>query len=628
MKRKVILLFSLVLLTSTTTAQLYDADHTMEIKEAGFTSPSDGKITYTDDISITATCDPDTGRCLATGGGNSLRDIEVSCKQDDVSISISGQYSAGTLVDAEGVRTSTIPGELYCGLGQHEIRLIDPNTGKTLVSKTFEVHSSKNGHPNKGYYIVLRLRNNNAKLEDFFLTNEPWYDKDGGILGFNEFPDLDSGRALPKGALFLGSEADRNLGDKSDEGVWVASYGDIIRPFNSALWDHVSYAYDTGDGSAGWFAGDNGGKTHVENTMKTDFGSLTDGPEIDQKCSVADNNYPWNGNCAPLHQNGDYRPQGEIIVASEPSKSTFADTGDPLSRADTTHFYVCRTDYKGTKPSNSKVVKVQEASRSVMVDNWKYYRCNEANEWQRIECPPGQKVDRESGKLECVNKDPVTVNVKFFDISGVPQRSSGDSIIAGFKIESGEVDKYENFMDEELNQIDAECWMGDDDRYPGTRDTPSSETGKFTLNYQGSGAAWVLGEIPYRTGVKNNTYSCVWGFSDKKASRSPDDYNIKASTRVDPFRSVEGSRAPIDYSTLRSEYSDFRSNELEKGISRDNLWTPYSGGDSRPYVDSTQTDMFGYPNELPYCEQPPYIPADYPNFSDALKDVYENVMCS
>ena len=604
MKRKVVLLFSLVLLTSTTTAQLYDADHTIEIKEAGFTSPSDGKITYTDDISITATCDPDTGRCLATGGGNSLRDIEVSCKQDDVSISISGQYSAGTLVDAEGVRTSTIPGELYCGLGQHEIRLIDPNTGKTLVSKTFEVHSSKNGHPNKGYYIVLRLRNNNAKLEDFFLTNEPWYDKDGGILGFNEFPDLDSGRALPKGALFLGSEADRNLGDKSDEGVWVASYGDIIRPFNSALWDHVSYAYDTGDGSAGWFAGDNGGKTHVENTMKTDFGSLTEGPEIDQKCSVADNNYPWNGNCAPLHQNGDYRPQGEIIVASEPSKSTFADTGDPLSRADTTHFYVCRTDYKGTKPSNSKVVKVQEASRSVMVDNWKYYRCNEANDWQRIECPPGQKVEERANKLECVDKDPVTVDVDFFNMSGVPQKSSGDSIIAGFKIESSEVAKYESFMDEDLKQVDAECWMGDDDQRPGT-----SGTGTFRLNYDGSGDAWVLGEIPYRTGVNNNTYSCIWGFSQEAVytSTSPPRLltpSIYASTRVDPFQSVEGGRFDKDYSTIRNEYINLGAGELDESVSRSDLWDPYSTGDDRPYVDSTQTDMFSYSDAFPYCTTP------------------------
>ncbi|NMI88944.1 hypothetical protein GLU26_00365 [Nanohaloarchaea archaeon] len=604
MKRKVVLLFSLVLLTSTTTAQLYDADHTIEIKEAGFTSPSDGKITYTDDISITATCDPDTGRCLATGGGNSLRDIEVSCKQDDVSISISGQYSAGTLVDAEGVRTSTIPGELYCGLGQHEIKLIDPNTGKTLVSKTFEVHSSKNGHPNKGYYIVLRLRNNNAKLEDFFLTNEPWYDKDGGALGYNEFPDLDSGRALPKGALFLGSEADRNILDKSDEGVWVASYGDIIRPFNSALWDHVSYAYDTGDGSAGWFAGDNGGKTHVKNTMKTDFGSLTEGPEIDQKCSVADNNYPWNGNCAPLHQNGDYRPQGEIIVASEPSKSTFADTGDPLSRADTTHFYVCRTDYKGTKPSNSKVVKVQEASRSVMVDNWKYYRCNEANDWQRIECPPGQKVEERANKLECVDKDPVTVDVDFFNMSGVPQKSSGDSIIAGFKIESSEVAKYESFMDEDLKQVDAECWMGDDDQRPGT-----SGTGTFRLNYDGSGDAWVLGEIPYRTGVNNNTYSCIWGFSQEAVytSTSPPRLltpSIYASTRVIPFQSVEGGRSDKDYSTIRNEYINLGAGELDESVSRSDLWDPYSTGDDRPYVDSTQTDMFSYSDAFPYCTTP------------------------
>lgn len=648
----------LILLISSSGSSALDGDWSIQNAAATY-GESDGSGSFPPMI----TC---TGNCPGQDDAGSAS-FQLEACGDAVRSAVPGGGSELDGTSGFNFGSIEVPADFSCGLGTHEmtLKISEPEspsyTWDGEVTSSLTIDTNKDGHPNKGRYIVLRLRGNNDKLEDFFLTNEPWYDADpSDATPFNEFPDEATGTPLPKGALFMGSEADRNLFDKSDEGVWVANYGEVIEPFGS-LWERIERPYDTGDtedGSPGWFAGDNDGQKHVKNTMKTDFSSLSEGPKFDQKCSVASNNYKWRGNCAPLHDNGEYEPQGEIIVASE-TDTELSDHQSPyvssLSIDESTYFFVCRSqgggsDWQGDKPSNSKVVKVRQRDSSVprgfgnLEDEWEYYFCNEANDWEEVECPPGQQTrfDSITEEIECKNKDPVTIDVEFFNISDAPPKSSGSPLIAGFKVDSSEISKYEDFMGQSLKRIDAECWMGDDDPTPGTSGTGISElpgtsdTGIFRLNYDGSGDAWVLGEIPYRTGFNNNTYSCIWGFSDKKKTLSPDDYGIYESTRYPPLRSVESGKIDVDYSTLAQKRANTPNRELQEGISRNTMWRPYqTGADTRPYIDTTlsQTDMFNYPDEFPYCEQPPYTATNrfgvpVYSFPTAMQAVYQNIICS
>jgi hypothetical protein len=568
-------------------------------------------------------------------------------------------YKADTVVGSTApydyVFKNLVPGEadIMCGLGQdYKMNLTIFDSFNNIVATdtgTLDVES-KMSNPNKGHYIVSRFGvrtdpNKPSKARDFFLTNEPWYDDDNS--NFNEFPDRDSGRPVEKGAFFLISEADGNLNDNSDEGIYISSYGSIIKPFSSSLGDYVLGRYTTSRGGPpeGWYAG--GPPEHISQSLNREFaGSYLKqygtepiiGSNVQGGCHVASGSpaYEWRGNCAPLHNNGVYEPQGELIVASEPS-ATFADPGDvPLSISPKTHFYVCRnhptdSNWQGTQPSNSKVVKVQQKEPAGnLVDEWKYYRCNTLNDWEEVECEPGQEVADEGSGLECVNKDPVTVEVQFFNMSSVPRPSgaAGDTIKAGFKIESSEIQKYEDLMGEALKRIDAECWMGDDDQRPSSE----SASGTFRLNYDqiGSGDAWVLGKIPYRNGVNNQTYSCVWGFSEEAEYSTGGigsvllNEGIYESTRNRPLRSVEGSRINVNYTkTIQPEYINLaKPTELDERVDRADLWTPYSSEDTRSYIDSTEEDMFDAPfDETPYCEQPPYS-------TGALQKVYDEIICT
>ena len=635
MEKKSFLVLFLILFTTVAAGQYYDGEHTLSIKEGGSVSPSDGKITYGDDVFIEATCDPETGTCLAAGGGTSSREIQVSCEQENVKIGLSGEYVANDLVDVTGGRLSSIPSELHCGLGEQEIKLIDPPTDEVLVSKTFEVHSDKS-NPNKGYYIVTRFGLEQEKVEDFFLTNTPWYDCDGGcgLLDFNEFPerggsdgDQSSGpRPIEKGAFFLVSERDGGLAvDKSDEGIVIAEYGEIITGWGDSLADYEWGKYY--EPSEGWACGFTGAQSS-QSECKEDVKGVLDlgfdenyGKDYDQKCSVAQNNYFWS-DCSPLHDNGKYKPQGEVIIASEPDKENFQDiTEYPHAIDPDTYFFVCRGDYKGSEIPDSKLVKVQEnvAPAPAVEWDWQYYRCNQQNDWEEVECEPGTSLELTDEGYECVLEDPVTVEVDFFDLKNVPISLTESELIAGFRIKEEEVQKYEQVMGKELKNIDAECWMGDDDQRPSSE----SDAGVFSVEYSGFGDAWVLGSIPFRESVSNSTYSCLWGFSEDAEYTSAGiptllDHGIYESTRQAPLRSVDAGRVDMDYEEdVKSEYSFLKSGgRVDESLDRDGAWLTYSSGDTRSYVTSTTEDMFSYSNAYPYCSTP-----------QSPDTVLENVIC-
>jgi hypothetical protein len=320
-------------------------------------------------------------------------------------------------------------------------------------------------------------------------------------------------------------------------------------------------------------------------------------------CRVASGNEEWSS-CSPLHEAGKYKPQGEIIIASEMD----ADLGSGnLAIREKSKFFICRdvpsSDYTGNNIESSKLVKVQKSPSG---SEWKYYRCSEDNDWVEIDCPPG-KIFEPTPQPGCVKKNRVFVEATFFDLQGVPNVSTGDNIVAGFMIDQGQIGKYEATIGKELKNIDAECWMGEDNNRPGT-----SGTGTFRLSYSGSGPAWVLGEIPFRSSADNSTYSCIWGFSEKPdygagGTGSPiQDPGIYESTRNEPVIAVDGGRAQKNYTKdIVQRYNALSTSRINEGLSRTQLWDPYSGLDSRTSVGPSTEDMFSYlGGEFPYCNTP------------------------
>jgi hypothetical protein len=585
---------------------------------------------------------PHAYRLFVSCGSKRYRATIKNFDQNDVT----NQATPGH--DTEYIFRDIFPEQIPCSIGSnYKVNMTiwsnplgSPDTLEYYSTGTVDVVSGMS-NPNKGYHIVSRHQvrpdpDKASKARDFFLTDEPWYDNEG-VLEINEFPDRDGGkRPVEKGAFFLISEADteQTVPNKGDNGIYIAQYGNIIRSFDQSLGDHVLARYTKARGgpqNEGWSITGRDPVAHIQQSLNREFDENyikeygkngEGGCHVYEAGTISGAGYEWGSNCAPLHNNGVYEPQGEIIVASEPDTS-FADRSDrPLSISPKTHFYVCRnhpsnSEWQGTEPSNSKVVKVQKKVAGNLVDEWKYYHCNTFNDWDEIDCPPGQEVDRESGELRCADKDPVTVEVDFFNMSSVPRPSgaAGDELIAGFKISPPEIRKYENLMDQELQRIDAECWMGDDDRYPGDHDVPNDETGTFSLNYDniGSGDAWVLGKIPYRRGVNNQTYSCVWGFGPQKQVESFNvdgpvytESGVYESTKYRPLRSVEGDRIDVNYTkTIQPEYANLaKPSELKESVDRTDLWTPYSSEDTRSYVSSIEEDMFSYSNAFPYCTTP------------------------
>ena len=519
---------------------------------------------------------------------------------------IFGQGTQGQTVDVK------IPQQLPCGLGTHQVEWDPQNPGMSKETFEFTVESTKSD-PNKGYYIVTRfglasdtLTKSNTHMEDFFLTNTPWYDDDNSN-GFNEFPDRDSDRPIPKGAFFMISEADRDANDRSDEGVFIAKYGNIITGFDKLI-DHSDGSYGPADGgfAAGGSAG--GSQSNVYDVFGLPFDNGYTFPlrtNMDNKCSISTSGgigtnkdeivlFGWPS-CAPVHENGNYQPQGEIIVASEMDAGV-SSTEEPSIR-DSSKFFICRdapgSDYTGNNVENSKLVKVQKSPSG---SEWKYYRCSEDNDWVEVECPPG-KIFEPTPQPGCVDRDAVYVEASFFDLQDVPEVGSDGEILAGFKITQGNISKYEAVYDQDLKNIDAECWMGQDDERPNSLD----DAGTFTLDYDGTGDAWVLGYIPYRSSKNTQTYSCVWGFSPTT------DTGIYDSTREPPVVSVDGGRESVSYqNVIKPKYQSIKGSQLDESVIRD-IWNPYTSPE----------DMFSDPDAHPYCTTPSFPP-----------QVLDNIDCS
>jgi len=568
--------------------------------------------------------------------GSSAKDVQYG---SEVSFSFSGLDLAYQSWDVSGcddsftndksayTRSHTIkikiPQDLPCGLGTHKIEFEGKNTASDLPDKTVNVKSF-NMDANKGNYITIKRWNesgsNLEEMRDFYLTNDAWNDDENRV---NHFVEDGAGNGdLPDGgyALVAGNSDAANVWSS---GVWAVDYGSIITT-NGKLSDVISSGNRYDNPSEGWYvenkgfvldSADAGFSSHNSN-----FGERYNGCITGTRFPLAAETKHNFDSCSPLHENGEYRPQGEIIKATEMGTPPYTDLDDVHS-SDATNFYICRGDhsdggYMGSTADESKIVKVQQDTSSPP-DN-KYYRCADGEgtgywsgategRWEEFTCPPGKEV-RDTGTgnnpygCRTVSSGQ-SVDVNFFDLENVPESNRNGPLLGGFNISGSELNTFESALGHRVDTIEAECWLGQDDQRPGD----GSQSVRITYDYadqSGGSPAWVLGKMPWRSNpdINKSTYSCVWGFT---ANIDDGDTNLLESTRRNPLNSKEASFTTTNHSLVKEKYETYSGSSIsEETSSSVDIWDKYSGDDGRGSVDDTNEDMFSYSNAYPYCVTP------------------------
>lgn len=323
---------------------------------------------------------------------------------------------------------------------------------------------------------------------------------------------------------------------------------------------------------------------------------------------------------APIHANGKYKPQAEIIVATEMShpRTDYYDLqNENVANKTDTKFFICRGNYRGTNISSSKLVKVQQGSSGSY--SWQYYRCAMNGTWMEASCEPGQElrqVQTGSG-YACRTVAPQTITATYFNIQSIPHSGKSNGYIAGFKIPESEIQTYKDVMGFEPQKVDAECWMGDDNQRP----SDSSNSVVFTSTYDGTGDLWALAEIPPRSGVNKNTYSCVWGI---KNVGSTADTNVYESTNNIPLKAKDGGRTDIQYDIIETRKT---SADIDTGTPR-GIWSKYEapadgGYDQRTYIQGT--NHLALNGEYPYCSGNTFLDTSLVIDKGSL---LQNIICS
>ena len=321
----------------------------------------------------------------------------------------------------------------------------------------------------------------------------------------------------------------------------------------------------------------------------------------------------------PIHDNGDYKPQAEIIVATEMShpRTDYYDLqSENVANKSDTKFFICRGDYRGQNISESKLVKVQQGTSGSY--SWQYYRCAMNGSWMDAQCQPGQELryDTQDQRYECFMKATQTITATYFDINSIPHSGKSNGYLAGFKIPETEIQEYNEVMGFDPQKVDAECWMGDDNQRP----TSASDSAVFTSTYSGTGDLWAIAEIPARSGVNKNTYSCVWGM---KNVGSTTDTNVYESTNNIPLKARDGGKESITYDRIETRSV---SADVDTGTARD-VWSKYEAPSDGGYDQRTYSlgNHFMLNGEYPYCSGNTFLGSN-PQRNKA--SILQNVLCT
>lgn len=337
---------------------------------------------------------------------------------------------------------------------------------------------------------------------------------------------------------------------------------------------------------------------NIDDFMVRTYGNCGFGASL---CDVANKDFKelqssCGGSCPVGHvdqgSGADYIPRGEIIAGQAFS----TDTSWPAGPLDSKQFHICDSSLDGFKSMDGKTVYSPGDNF-----NTDYFECRN-DEWiPREQCQPGFEWSIVDGDWECDRKDPVRINVDFLEIQNLPYSQAENGYIAGFRILSGEAEKFEQQYDADLQQVDAECWMGEDDQRPSS----SSDKGFVSVDVEdfrtayGLSNIWALTEIPSREGVDNSTYSCVWGFNGHGK------HNQYIYQGVNEYLLESMDEEEIDYYDYEQIEGIYSRNE--EAYSNSINWGYYTSMDERSYSDFGANNPFRTPiEEYPYC--PPANP--------------------
>lgn len=311
------------------------------------------------------------------------------------------------------------------------------------------------------------------------------------------------------------------------------------------------------------------------------------------------------GDCPASHVDdgtgADYIPRGEVVVGKKFNPDF--EWGEGPVETDEKRFHICDSEMDGIEYMEGKTVwspgsNFEENAFMCHDDEWiPRERCEPSETWEELP----------NGVWSCSQKDPIDIEAEFYDIKKLPYNELTSEFVTGFRIPSEEVEKFINYYDSDINEVQAECWMGDNNQRPES----ASDTGQVIANaddFRNIGPAGggytdieVITEVPYRESVKNDTYSCVYGikgYSDKAYKFVHEATNSIYGESADA-RSVE-----IEYSDLKSLH-DIYSYTYSQG-SRSDWVTEFGAFSNRENVDSGENNPFRDPNkEHPYCPNPP-----------------------
>jgi hypothetical protein len=295
-----------------------------------------------------------------------------------------------------------------------------------------------------------------------------------------------------------------------------------------------------------------------------------------------------------------FRLRGEIVVGKEFDP----DNGFPegIVEKSEKRFHLCDSSVDGIHDIEGRTVYSPRTDFDV-----NYLQCRN-NQWiERPQCDPEEEWENGADGWGCYEKDPETIDVDFFNLEDVPYSDLTSEFLAGFRISSDELyDLESHYGNVKLQDVQAECWMGNNDNRPSS----DSEKGKVSVSatsFRDSGSEttpstfeemYVLTQVPYRENVINSTYSCIWGYY---GLYGPDN-NQGLFQAVNDFtlKSRDSGKQSISYRELQQIYSS-NSGSYNSGLTWE--WDQDLG-----LIDSREHDtneLNPIEQEHPYCPGPP-----------------------
>jgi len=503
----------------------------------------------------------------------------------------------------------------------------------------FTLREKGSMNPNRGHFLYAEWENtgSSTKLDNFFLSNEHWYDS-ATSGGFDEFPDRSSGDPLNDGgAYFYISDKDRQLSpDKDDHFIFYSEYGATIDLGGKGLAEAASGLEERELYRRDPLKGNSPSEEESIELLKKGF---QQGYQYgyDPACDLSKGETRFVADsCSPAHTNGTYLPDGSMIGATPLDRDrpeVDEDRNRPSEWKDS-QFFICRdapgAPWTGVDPekapvspssdSASKVVRVKDRDSGL----WNYYRCGEDGEWQEVNCPDSLESYRYSdGEYGCIGPGPspepspspeptppedpgapgqstFMLEAKFLELSGVTKSSLEAGYIAGFKIPANTLDRFRYLHGYPIKTIDAVCWMGEDDERPFVKDKEARFSVNIAAQQTGdqTDPAWVLDRLPVRTGVDRTTYSCIFGAKNT-------DQDIYEGTSPDPNKDETNYMGLKDNGSIEVSYDvvqDLHKQEVSAPNTAEIKDAGQSGSEPFSNYGGKENPLATPYNEAPYSD--------------------------